>query len=240
VLSEILTYAADGLEMASILYLDEARTGPRPGVLLFPEAPGLGDHVKAKAQRLAALGYAALACDLHGGGTIISDRTRMMSELDALRADPQRISARAEGALAALKARPEADGSKIAAIGYCFGGTMALELGRGGGDIRAIVGFHSGLATVRPQAAKAIGAKVLACIGADDPAVTAAERAAFEQEMREGGVDWQLHVYGGVVHSFTNPDADSYGMPHLTRYDAGADARSWAAMLALFDEAFAA
>ncbi len=236
--SETLTYQADGLDMVSQLYVDDSKSGRRPGILVFPEAFGLGDHAKSRAERLAGLGYAALACDLHGEGKVYTDLQAVMPLLGPLREDPPRIRARAKGGFDALLARPEVDGSKIAAIGFCFGGTMSLELARGGADIVGVVGFHSGLATAAPQDAKNIRAKVLVCIGADDPGIPAEQRAAFENEMREGGVDWRMHVYGGVVHSFTNPDADKMGRPEFARYDAGADTRSWTEMQSLFDEVF--
>ena len=104
-----------------------------------------------------------------------------------------------------LRAEPRTDVTRLAAIGYCFGGTLSLELARGGADLKAVVGFHSGLATVRPEDAGNITGKVLALIGADDPIVDNTQRREFEEEMRAGGVDWQLVVYGGAVHSFTNP-----------------------------------
>jgi dienelactone hydrolase len=116
---------------------------------------------------------------------------------------------------------------------------MALELARSGADIACAVGFHSGLATVDPQDARNIKGKVLVCLGADDPSIDAAQRSAFEAEMRDARVDWQMHLYGGVVHSFTNPDADRMGRPQMARYDVAADARSWAAMIGLFGEVLA-
>ena len=237
--TEVLTYEADGLQMESHLYLDDSLSGPRPGVLVFPEAFGLGDHAKGRAERLASLGYVALACDLHGQGTLYDTLDTVMAIIAPLRDDPQRTRARAQGGLEALLGRQEVDPARIAAIGYCFGGTMALELARSGAAVAGVVGFHSGLATVRPEDAKAITGKVLVCIGADDPGVDAAQRAAFEDEMRQSGADWQMNLYGGVVHSFTNPAADRLGRPDFIRYDATADARSWSAMTAFFDEIFA-
>jgi dienelactone hydrolase len=236
--TEILTYEADGLSMRSHLFFDEAVSGPRPGILVFPEAFGLGDHAKSRAERLAGLGYAALACDLHGEEKIFSDIGVVMGLVGPLMAEPQHIRARAKGGLKALLTRPEVDASRIAAIGYCLGGTMALELARDGAAILGAVGFHSGLATVAPQDARNIKGKVLVCIGADDPGIDAEQRKGFEQEMREGKVDWQMDLYGGVVHSFTNPAADKLGRPDFARYDAKADARSWAAMRSFFDEIF--
>jgi dienelactone hydrolase len=130
------------------------------------------------------------------------------------------------------------DATKIAAIGYCYGGSMALELARSGAPLAGVIGFHSGLATAAPQDANNIKGKVLVCIGADDPSIPPDQRSAFEQEMREGRVDWQMNLYGGVVHSFTNPEADQRGQPERARYDAKADARSWAEMCAFFEEVF--
>jgi dienelactone hydrolase len=236
--TETITYEADGLHMVSHLYFDEGTGNPQPGVLVFPEAFGLGEHAKSRAERLAGLGYIALACDLHGEGRIFSDLKEVMALIEPLRADPLRTRARASAALDALMGRAEVDSSRTAAIGFCFGGTMALELARSGAALVGVVGFHSGLATARPADAKNIRGKVLVCIGADDPGISLEQRAAFESEMREGHVDWQMKLYGGVVHSFTNPAADSRGMPQMARYDAKADARSWAEMLAFFDEIF--
>ena len=233
-----LTYPADGLSMRSRFFVDPAVSGKRPGVLVFPEAFGLGEHALDRARRLAGLGYAVLACDIHGDAAEHDDMATVMALLGVLQSDRHRTRARAIAGLNALLACPEVDASRIAATGYCFGGTMALELARSGADIRAVVGFHSGLAASDPDDAKAIKGKILCCIGADDPSVGSDQRAAFEAELRAANVDWQLHVYGGVVHSFTSPAADVRGMPQFARYDAAADQRSWNAMLGLFAEVF--
>ena len=235
--TEVLSYEADGLLMQSHLYFED---GPsrRPGILVFPEAFGLSQHAKNQAQRLAELGYIDLACDLYGEGKLFTGFQALGSTLDDLRKEPAKIRARAKGGLDALVARPEVDASRVAAIGYCFGGTMALELARGGNPILGVVGFHSGLATVAPQDAHNIKGKVLVCIGADDPVIPLQQRIDFENEMRNGEVDWQMDLYGGVVHSFTNPGADKAGLAQ-SRYNAKAAARSWATMRAFFDEIFA-
>jgi dienelactone hydrolase len=232
-----VTYQADGLSMDSQLFYEPA-AARKPGVLVFPEAFGLGEHALSRASRLAGLGYVALACDLHGGREVIRDMNQVMAILGSLRGDVSRIRARAQGGLDALTACPEVDPDRIAAIGFCFGGTVALELARSGAHIAGVVGFHSGLATATPQDAKNIKAKVLVCIGADDPGIPPDQRRAFEEEMRAGKVDWQMTVFGGVVHGFTNPEADSMGRPERVRYDAKADARSWQQMCAFFNEVF--
>lgn len=237
---ETLSYSADGLDMRSELYVAPSAVGPRPGVLLFPDAFGLGNHVKTQARRLAELGYPVLACDIHGGGEIITDRAVLGPIVQALRADPLHIRARAAAALEALCARAEVDPARIAAGGYCFGGQMALELARSGAQVAATIGFHSNLPTQRPEDAANIKGQVLVCLGSEDPVIPSEDRAAFEAEMRAGGVNWQMHLYGGVFHSFSNPEADKAGFPDVARYDATADRRSWAAMLSLLEETIGA
>lgn len=233
---ETLTYQADGLTMKSQLFFEPA-TAPRAGVLVFPEAFGLGEHAISRAERLAALGYVALACDLHGDGRVVDDLQEAIDLLKPLFAEPARTRARAAGGLKALTARSEVDASRVASIGFCFGGTMSLELARSGADLKAVVGFHSGLATAAPKTdAKAIKARILVCIGADDPMIPPEQRADFETEMREAGVDWQMHLYGRTVHSFTNQEAVKRNMPDAIRYSAEADARSWASLQSLFNE----
>jgi dienelactone hydrolase len=231
-------YTADGLHMIGHLATPQSLTGKRPGILVFPEIFGLTQHAINRADRLAEHGFVALACDLHGNRLLNEDLDSARQLAEPLRADPLKMRARAEVGLQALSARPEVDTGKIGAIGFCFGGTMALELGRSGADVHAIVGFHSGLATRRPQDAKNIKGKVLVCIGADDPGVNADQRAAFETEMREGGVNWQMNVYGGAVHSFTNPEASKLGRPEFAAYHEQTDRRSWAEMCRFFEEVF--
>lgn len=218
---------------------DDGRPGTRPGVVLFPEAFGIGEHVIERARRLAALGYVALAADPYGDGAQAHDLPRAIELMTAVRSDVGRWRARAQAALDALWAQPSVDRGKVAAIGYCFGGSTALELGRSGAPLSAIVSFHGGLEAPRPEDARNIRARVLVCHGANDPLIAPEQVAAFEAQMRATPVDWQLHSYGGAVHSFTNPDAGKLGNPALA-YDAAADRRSWAAMLALFEEAFGA
>ena len=243
--TELVEYEADGLRMRGQLARPElgpAQAGGarRPGILVFPDAFGISSHAIGRAERLAGLGYVALTADLHGEAYVASGLDEALGLLVPLREEPARIRARARGALEALLARPEVDAARVGAIGFCFGGTMALELGRAGAAIHAIAGFHSGLATKTPEDARHIGGRVLVCIGADDPSIDAAQRAAFEAEMRAGGVNWQMSVYGGVVHSFTNPDAGRLGRPDFAAYNAQADARSWSEMRTMFDEAFGA
>lgn len=237
--SEVLKYEANGLNMESVLYFDETKTGKRPAILVFPEAYGLSEHAKEKAQRLAALGYVTLASDLYGEGKNASTLEEAMAFVGPMLKDPSINRAYAEAGRKALIARPEVDASRIAAMGYCSGGTVALELARGGADVRGVAGFHSGLGTERPQDAKNIKGKVLVCIGADDPLIGPDLRQAFNEEMTAGKVDWQLHLYGGVVHSFTNKEASRRGHPDVMRYSAEADSRSFQSLVNFLEEVFA-
>jgi dienelactone hydrolase len=232
--AQTLQYQADGLSLEG-QYFVEPGSKARPGVLVFPEVYGVGPHAIERARRLAGMGYAALVCDVHGEGRLVPDLQDAMALIQPLYDRPERIRARAAAALYALCARPEVNASRIAGIGFCFGGTMALELARSGAPVQATVGFHSGLATKAPATANAIKGRVLVLIGADDPFIQAEERAGFENEMRHAKADWQMHLYGGVVHSFTIEEADKKNMPQL-RYDARADAHSWAAMKEFFSQ----
>jgi dienelactone hydrolase len=233
-----LSYAVNGVQMNSDLYFDDAAGKPRAGVLVFPEAFGLSEHARDRARRLAENGYVALACDYYGGAKTYQTLEDIMPILGALTKNPAQMRELGAAALNALRARSEVAANQWAAIGYCFGGTMALELARGGAPIAATVGFHSGLGTVKPAAKDAIKSKVLVCIGGDDPLIPPEQRADFEREMRAAGADWRLYVYGSTVHSFTNPDADKAGRLEMLRYDRRSDERSWGEMLALFEETF--
>lgn len=236
---EDIAYEADGVRMVGMLAVDEGRPGKRPGVLVCHEGGGLMDHAKNVAKRLAGLGYVAFAMDYYGEGKPLADMGQAMTFIGAWMADPTGIRARATAALGVLASQPQADQARLAAIGYCFGGTTSLELARSGADIKAAVGFHSGLGTARPQDAANIKGKILTAIGCDDPIIPPEQRIAFEREMTAAKVDWRMHVYGGAGHSFTNPDIGRLNRPGFA-YDAVADQRSWRAMIDLFDEVFGA
>jgi dienelactone hydrolase len=206
----------------------------RAAVLVCHEGPGLDENAKQRAERLAALGYVAFALDYHGDGQPV-DMAEVRARLGPMMTDPELTRGIGGAGLDVLLGHRRTDPARVAAIGFCFGGTMALELARGGADLRAVVGFHSGLSTARPQDAANIIGVVLVCIGADDPMIPPDQRAAFEDEMRAADVDWRMNVYGRAVHSFTNQRADDLGFPGIA-YHGPTDARSWRAMLDLFDE----
>jgi dienelactone hydrolase len=210
--------------------------GVRPAVLIAHEGPGLDNFQRDRAGTFAELGYVAFALDYHGDGRMMRDMEEMVARLDMLRADVDQLRAIGRAGLGVLLAEPRADASRVAAVGYCFGGNVVLELARDGADLQAVVAFHPGLTTVRPEDARNITAKVLACVGTGDPLIAVESRAAFEAEMDAAGVDWRMILYGGIGHSFTHPKA-ARQMPGLS-YDELTDRRSWRAMLDLFDEVF--
>lgn len=231
--TEAISYDVRGVTYIGYLALPDG-DGPRAGVLIAHEGTGLGPQVKERAHQLAQLGYVAFAVDYIGGGEVLTELTAMSARLAELReTDVVRELARA--GLAILAGRPEVDPTRIAAIGYCFGGAFVLELARSGADVACTVGFHASLKTRDPDAARNITGKILACTGADDPLVGADERAAFEQEMRAARVDWRHEIYGNAVHGFANPLADRLGNPAV-KYHEPSHRRSWRSMLALFEE----
>lgn len=231
--SELLHYQADGIGFEGQLFLPPG-PGIYPGVLVFPEAFGIGPYSLHRARQLAELGFAVLAGDLHGGGRHIPDLAEAMAAVQPLFDDPLRMRARALAAFAALAARPEVDAGRIAAIGYCF--PMPLELARSGAALKATIGFHTSLATRLPARPGTLAGSILVCIGSDDPFISAADRAGFEAEMRAAGADWQLQILGNTVHSFTNPAADRQHRPDAIRYSAAGDRQSWRAMMSLLDQ----
>jgi dienelactone hydrolase len=239
-----IEYSAGGLTMNGRLALPEG-TGQRPGVLIAHEGNGLDEFQRSRPERLAELGYVAFALDYHGGGRVYTDPQQVMARLGELSEDLDHIRALGRAGLEVLASQARTDPAKLAAIGYCFGGTLVLELARGGADLKAVVGFHPGLTTSKPQDSVNISGKVLVCIGAEDPFASLEQRTAFEQDMRTGGVDWQMNLYGGTEHSFTHPRAGADNADHMPglsipglSYHQNSDQRSWRAMLDLFDEVF--
>ena len=215
-------------------YLADGSGGRKvPGVLVLHEGNGLTANTRSKCDALAAMGYVAFAVDMFAG----SD-AEPMAILGALVKDGDEWRARLNTGLDALRAQPGVDAGKLAAIGFCFGGTSAIELGRSGADVKAIVGFHSGLGAGNPADSKNIKGSLLVCIGDADPLIPREQRDSFMANMAEAGVDCQMLLLTGVEHSFTNKDASAINMAGL-KYDARAERRSWAAMAAVFDEAFA-
>jgi dienelactone hydrolase len=236
VVVEAVQYEHGGVAMEGFVAYDDAATGKRPGVLVVHDWMGVGPFSKEKAAALAALGYVAFAADIYGKAVRPKSADEARAAAGKTRADPAVLRARARAALDALAKHPRVDGAKLAAIGFCFGGTTALELARAGAPLAATVSFHGGLTTTKP--ATKVAGKVLVLHGADDPHVPDADVAAFEAEMRAAGADWQVVKYGGAVHAFMVPGAGA-DKSKGAAYDARVAARAWTAMRALLDEALA-
>lgn len=231
-----IEYQCEGQRYVGQLGLPDG-TGQAPGVLVAHEGPGIDDNAKSRARRLTEAGFVTFALDYIGDGKRLDGMPAVMEKLGPMMQNPLITRAIGQAGLDVLTGCDRTDTSKLAAIGHCFGGTMALELARAGAPLAAVVGFHSGLATTRPEDAGNITGKVLVCIGAEDPLIPPQQRIDFENEMRAGGVDWRMNLYGGAAHSFTNPQAGALGVPGI-EYHELTDQRSWEAMLDLFREVF--
>jgi dienelactone hydrolase len=215
---------ADGKAFVGYLVFDESHARPRPGILVCHEGGGLNEHARERARMLADLGYVAFALDMFGEA--FASREHGIAVITALMNSPDVLRRHAGAALEWLKSHPNVNPSRTAAIGFCFGGLVALELARSGADLCCVVSFHGGLQSIAPHDGTRVSGSVLVCTGADDPFVGPEQRAAFEAEMTAGGVDWQMIVYGGARHGFTNKGIDPAKSPG-SAYHRAADERSW-------------
>jgi dienelactone hydrolase len=237
--TQTITYNQGSTVLEGYLAYDDNVRDRRPGVVIAHEWMGISDYEKRRARELAELGYVALAADIYGKGVRPADPQEAARVAGIYRADRVLLRARMQAAVELLRNNEFTDTSHIAAIGYCFGGMAVLELARSGADISGVVSFHGTLDTPNPADAKNIKCKVLVLHGGNDPHVPLAQLTAFMTEMRNAKVDWQICIYGGAVHSFTNPasgDDPSRG----AAYNARADRRSWQAMRNFFNELFPA
>ena len=235
--TQTLEYKDGDTVLEGYLAYDDSLKGKLPGVLIVHEWTGIGPYVKKRAEEIASLGYVGFCIDIYGKGIRPKDRKDAALQAGIYRADRQLMRARAKAGLEELKKRKFVDPARIAAIGYCFGGGVALELARSGADIDAVVSFHGNLDTPTPQDAKNIKAKILVCHGANDPFVDTKQVEAFQDEMRAGKCDWQMNIYGNAVHSFTNPESGVDSSSGVA-YNREADLRSWRAMKDFFEEVF--
>lgn len=232
-ISRKLEYTVDGLPFVGLLAYDETRPDKRPGILVCHDGAGLGEHTRERTLALAQWGHVAFALDLFGAP--FESRAQGMAVITGLVQNPPLLRKRAHTALELLKDQPGVEPSRTAAVGFCLGGTVALELARGGAELCCAVSFHGGLKTLAPAEPGAVKCKVLVCTGAEDPHVPREQRAAFEDEMRHAQADWQLILYAHAQHAFTHRGVDPVKSPG-SAYHRLTDERSWRAMRALFDE----
>lgn len=240
--TERVEYTVGGEVFEGVLAYDDAAgdQARRPGVLVCHEWWGNNEYSASRARQLAELGYVAFALDLYGKGKATTDPKQAGAWAGQLRSDPKLVRERAAAGLKVLAENERVDRTRLAVIGYCMGGTVALELARSGlehtGNLRAVVAFHaSNLAAKNADDNRNIKGSVLVCHGAADPMVEQSQLDGFREQMEAAGVDWQLIAYGGAVHAFTNPAADKAGLKGVA-YQEAADRRSWAAMRDLFRE----
>ncbi len=235
--SRVVDYQDGGVKLTGHLYWDDAIDGKRPGVLVMHEWWGLNDYVKERAQLLAELGFVAFAADMYGGNKVTDHAGDASGWMKQITANVDGWQQRALLGLAQLKADALVDAERMAAIGYCFGGATVMQLAYTGADLDGVVSFHGSLPPAAPEQAARVKARVLVAHGDADAFVPAERITEFKQALSEAGVDWEMDVYGGARHAFTNPGADSHGMANL-KYDPIADRRSWARMQNFFAEIF--
>jgi dienelactone hydrolase len=235
--TESMEYRDGAAVLEGHLAYDQALKGKRPGVLIVHQWKGLGDYEKKRAEMLAQLGYIAFAVDIYGKGIRPQENQAAAAEAGKYKQNRALLRERVQAGLKVLQSQELLDSKRVAAIGYCFGGTTVIELARGGANIAGVVSFHGALDSPTPEDGKNIKCKVLALHGADDPFVPAKDVSAFEDEMRQAKVDWRLVKYGGAVHGFTHWNAGSDNSQGMA-YNEKADHRSWEDMKQFFAEIF--
>lgn len=216
--------------------IETSKSGKRPGIIVCHDWSGRNEFADKKAEKLAELGYVGFALDMYGIGKLGKTNDEKQALMSPLANDREALRERVRAGYEAIKQIPEVDVSKLAVIGFCFGGLCALDLARSGADLKATVSFHGLLGKAPHLSNKKMVSKILALHGHDDPMVPPEQVLAFEKEMTEAGVDWQVHVYGGTQHAFTNPLAHDNSLGLV--YNGLAEKRSWQAMSNLFNEVF--
>lgn len=235
--TEIIEYRDGETVLQGLLAYDASLKEPRPGVLVIHEWYGHNDYVQQRAIQLAEMGYIAFALDMYGKGILASNAQQASQLAGTFYQNRHLMRQRATAGLKILQEHRLVDKTRIAAIGFCFGGTVALELSRSGAELAGVVSFHGGLNTPNPADARQIKGSVLVLHGADDPYVKEDEVKFFQEEMRQAGVDWQMIFYGDAVHSFSNPAAGN-DKSQGAAYHPKAAQRSWKAMQTFFSEIF--
>jgi len=235
VVTKAIDYEYDGTKLKGFLAYDDSTKEKRPGVLVVHEWWGLNDYARERCKKLAELGYVAFAVDMYGDGKMATHPDDAGKMATAVRSNIKTWRGRAEAGLKQLTSQPNVDASKIAAIGYCFGGSTCLELAYSGADIKAVATFHAALPTPTPEDAKAIKPKLLICNGADDTFISEKSIRDFKEGLDKAGVKYTFENFPGAVHSFTVPGADKENLKGM-KYDKEADEKSWKMMQELFKE----
>ncbi len=235
--TEVIEYRQGDTVLEGFLAYDASVTGRRPGVLIVHEWWGLNDYARDRAKQLAGMGYMAFALDMYGKGVLAQNPQQAAELAGRFYKDRQLMRSRAAAGLEVLKSQYLTDTTRLAAIGFCFGGSTVLELARSGAELNGFVSFHGGLSTPNPGDAANIQGEVLVLHGGDDPHVPMKDVMAFWKEMREADVKWQMNIYGGAVHSFSNPAAGN-DISSGAAYNESAAKRAWRDMQQFFKEIF--
>ncbi len=237
VLTKNISYQHDGVELEGYLAYDDSITGKVPAVLIVHEWWGLNDYARMRAEQLAAMGYVAFALDMYGKGKVTQHPKQAGEWMKEVNSNLDLWQQRALAGLQVLKNEPRTDTGRMAAIGYCFGGATVQQLAYSGAEVKGIVSFHGSLLPPATDQVKQVKAKLLICHGSADPFMKAEAVQNYIASMNASGLNWQMIMYGGAKHGFTNPNADKAGMAAL-KYSKSADERSWSHMKQFFDEIF--
>jgi dienelactone hydrolase len=236
--SEEVTYKDGETELRGYLAWDNAVSGKRPGVLVAHEWWGLNDYARKRAEMLAKLGYVAFALDMYGKDKVTEHGRQAEEWMKQISANRDAFRRRAGAGLDVLRKNSRVDASRLAAVGYCFGGSAVMQLAYGGADLRGVASFHGPLPPASDEQARNIKARIFAAHGAADSFVAPERVQQFTAALEKAGVDWQLLTYGHARHAFTNPEAGKYGVENI-QYNEQADQRSWAALTHFLGEIFA-
>jgi len=237
IITKTVSYKEGGVELEGFLAYDNDIPGKRPAILVVHEWWGLNDYARGRAEQLAELGYVAFALDMYGKGKVTQHPTQAAAWMKQVRSNIYQWQQRALAGLNVLKRDPRTDVNRIAAIGYCFGGATVQQLAYSGAALKGVVSFHGSLMLPMNVQVSQVKAKILICHGGADPFIKRGEIEDYISAMEGSGFDYQLAIYGGAKHSFTNPAADQAGMNAL-KYSKIADQRSWEDMRQFFHEIF--
>jgi dienelactone hydrolase len=236
--SKAVTYEDEGVPLTGYLYWDDAVTGQRPGILVIHEWWGLNDYAKKRARMLAELGYVAFAADMYGNNQVTDQPAQAKEWMQEVTVDPELWRLRAGAGLDQLKASELVNPEQVAAIGYCFGGGTVMQMAYGGADLDGVVSFHGSLPAAPEESVGKIKPEILVLHGQADSFVAPEVVTNFQNKLEDAGANWEMDIYGGARHGFTNPNAAEYGIDNLA-HDPQADTRSWQRMQGFFDEIFA-
>jgi len=235
--TQSIRYTHQGVEFEGFLAWDDSVDTKRPGVLVVHEWWGLNDYARQRARQLAQQGYVAFALDMYGEGKVTKHPDQASAWMKEINQNTQQWVDRAELGLDVLKGQKMVDPGRLAAIGYCFGGATVMQMAYAASDVKLVASFHGSLPVPTKEQQAQITPRVLVAHGNADPFIPVEQVAAFRDALEKSGADWTMMEFGGVKHSFTNPDAASYGMEALA-YDEQADKQSWQMLLWMLKDTF--